>query len=147
VGNLPSVGTFAEGMSSVQDSASFDAKTMIDGLKGFNGEPLSANVSRNPDMQWSIDPVHIDDQIRALHAVYAWVLTGSGPPVGCDEYRLLKDFQVYDDLFCLIAEYQDWFCVGCEKDAPKRGPFVAHHGEKYVWIPPQGLNSLLNFSA
>ena len=110
-GCLPSLGTVSDGITTVSDSGTFDAKTGLDGFKGFTGETLSLTASRAPDETWTIDPVHMTTQIRAAKAAYQWVLFGGFPDPDQSLTTTLKDFQVYE---ALVAIPRGWVHVGRE---------------------------------
>lgn len=145
-GNLPALGTATDGLSNVTDAVAFDAKTALDGLKGFTGEGLTANASRNPDLNWTIDPVHTADQLSALQGAFMWVLSGAAPPAGSAMEVLLKDFHVYNDLFCLTSAQPKWFHVGCRAHAPKSCPYIGRYGDVCVWVFDGGTSSLSEFT-
>jgi hypothetical protein len=149
-GNLPSLGSATDGQAFVIDSINLDAKTALISLKGFNGEALNGTASRSPQNNWTIDPVHIPEQIRALQAACFWVLTGNSPKNGTSydqtSYQFLQDFQVADELECLVDNQPGWFCVGCKDNAPKKCCYVGHHCNTYVWVTPDGLKGLSEFT-
>jgi hypothetical protein len=136
-GSLPSFATVTDGIAAVSDTAGFDAKTALDGFKGFTGEGLTGNASRSPDVQWTMDPVHTSQQRRAVKAALEIALFGclSDPN---DSY-LLKDFQVYEDLVRLP---RGWLCVGRECDVPHQCGYSANCCGTAVWIAPGGLRGL-----
>src|SRR4051794_33610277 len=65
-GTLPAFGTVTDGLANVTDAYSFDAKTALDGLKGFTGETLTESANRQPDLSWTMDPAHTSAQLQAL---------------------------------------------------------------------------------
>ena len=144
-GTLPGVGIVTDGTVTLTDQANIDVKTALDGLKGFTGEAISGGASRSPNLQWTIDTAHIPDQIRAVQAACVWALSGN-PPNDKDVAKLLKLFQVYDDLVCLNVQYPGWFCTGCKADVPKHCCYVAQYCDHYFWVAPGGLKGLSEFT-
>ena len=140
-GSLPSLATISDGLATVADSGGFDAKTGIDGFKGFTGEALNATGSRSPEGQWTIDPVHTPSQIRAIKAAYEWVLFGrfSDPSI----VPTLKDFQVYDDLVAIPC---GWVRVSREGDAPKSCECVGHYYDTCAWVSRNEMQKLSEFT-
>jgi hypothetical protein len=145
-GNLPSMGTMTDGQTTISDSLSFDAKTALDAVKGFTGETLNGSASRNPSLQWTIDPVHTPEQLRAAQAACRWVVTQTPPLADSYARQLLRDFGVEQDLWCLMCEFPGWLCVGCKKDAPRGCTFVGWHGDTYVWVDPAAVKALSEFT-
>ena len=39
-----------------------------------------------------------------------------------------------------------WFHVGRKKDVPRDACFVGHHGDRYVWVGPEGREALTEFT-
>jgi hypothetical protein len=39
-----------------------------------------------------------------------------------------------------------WFGVGCKADVPKGACFVGHHGDRYVWVMPNHVDDLSQFT-
>jgi hypothetical protein len=144
-GNLPGLGIVTDGQITVTDSASFDARTALDGLKGFTSEMLNAMGTRSPNLQWTIDTTSTEDQVVVAWAACLWVITGV-PPRNPDAITKLKYFQVYDDLVCLTTQYPGWICTGCESDVPKKCCHVAHHCGHYCWVARGGLRGLSEFT-
>jgi hypothetical protein len=46
----------------------------------------------------------------------------------------------------LSAIQPGWFCVGCRRDVPKCASYVSHTGDVYVWVNPDGLEALTQFT-
>jgi hypothetical protein len=144
-GDLPGLGTVTDGTAAVTDQANLDLKTALDGVTGFTGETVSGGVTRSPNLQWTIDTAYNPDQINAARAACRWVLTGEYPQ-DIDVVRLLKLFQVHDDLVCLNAHYPGWFCTGCRSDVPKSACYVAQYCGKYLWVTAEGIKGLSEFT-
>lgn len=144
-GNLPSLGTVTDGQATVTDSASVDLKTAIDGLKGFTQESITGTASRSPNLQWTIDTANTPEQIKAVRIACNWVLTGVEPHDENDK-RLLRLFQVYDDLACLNSNHAVWFCTGCKRDVPRNCCCIAQYCGSYFWVNAEGLAGLTEFT-
>ena len=39
-----------------------------------------------------------------------------------------------------------WYGVGCRRDVPKEARYVAHDGDRYVWVCPSGVSGLTEFT-
>jgi len=39
-----------------------------------------------------------------------------------------------------------WFHVGCRREVPHNACYVGHHGDRYVWVEPDGRESLSQFT-
>ena len=144
-GNLPAIGTVTDGSVSVSDKATIDIKTALDGIKGFTSETISGGASRSPSLAWTLDTASTADQVRAAQTACMWALTGC-PPQDSQSIDLLKKFQVYEDLVCLNANYQGWFCTGCKSNVPRNCLYVSQQGDRSFWVPQGGLQALSEFT-
>jgi hypothetical protein len=144
-GELPGLGIVTDGTVNLNDTVNIDVKTALDGLKGFTSEALTGGVTRSPQQQWTIDTAFIPEQILVARAACEWIMIGSPPQ---DKYiiKLLKQFQVYNDMVCLVSRYPGWLCGGCKKDCAKERCFVAECCGGYVWVVPNGLKGLSEFT-
>ncbi len=55
------------------------------------------------------------------------------------------------DVATIVAELEagvptGWFYLGCKKDVPKNACFVGHYCDRYVWVMPDGVESLSQFT-
>jgi hypothetical protein len=87
----------------VADAISMDARTALASPKSA-ATSINSNISRAPNLQWTMDPVHTPDQVRALQLAYHCVLTGIMFSKESTEGQLLRDFNAYDDLQCLLTQ-------------------------------------------
>jgi hypothetical protein len=152
-GALPSFSIIGAGGVSVADMAKVDSTTVWDGaLRGFNSEALTLGASRSPDQSWTLDPVASQPQLEALRCACLWVLCGPPDPAS-DCMALLGPpvpgviagyhFDVADQLGRIPP---GWLRTGCRRDVPTDACYVGHHGERYVWVMPDGLVGLSEFT-
>jgi len=77
------------------------------------------------------------DKLRAIRSAYQLTTRGeTTDPVG---YALLNSF-LGPDYMPLIQV--GWYGVGCKRDVPACACYVAHCGDRYVWVTSDGLDGL-----
>lgn len=136
---LPAFAVTADGSVQLIDIGTLDAKSLWGHMfRGFISETLTGTASRNPQQQWTLDPVADEPKIKAQWYALLWVLRGPPPP--CSEFAdLLRKFQVDGELAKLPA---GWLHIGCCKDVPKNACYHAHCHGTYVWVAPDGMAAL-----
>ncbi len=136
---LPSFAVIADGVAQLVDTGSADAKTIWGhAFKGFISETLTGTVSRNPQPQWTLDPVADEPLIKAQWCALLWGIYGPPPP-DSEWADVLRKYQVDGEL----AKLQPgWLHVGCCKDVPKNACYQAHCHKTYVWVTPDGMAGL-----
>jgi hypothetical protein len=150
---LPSYAQIAWGVTRVQDQEMLNPTTTWSrAAHGFAMQSLAVMGSRSPQEQWNVDPVADETQLRAMRCACRWVIYG--PEHACDECSgILADpekdpspgphFGVADRLARLPA---GWLHVGHWRDLPAEACYVAHCGDTWVWVMPDGLEGLANFT-
>jgi hypothetical protein len=141
-GALPSFGIISDGMTTVSDSAKFDASTAWSAKATQFKEALSAGVSRQPALQWTVDPTKDPNYIRAVHAACLAAIYGLPDPES-DDQKLLVMFDVWDKLSAIEP---GWLHVSCGNDARHRACYASHYCNACVWVGPEGLRGLSEFT-
>lgn len=112
------------------------------GAGGSNSQTLGLTGQRNRLGNWSIDPLHDPERLKAMQCVYQAVL-GAVPP-GCNDCaETIRHFQLDDDLAKMPA---GWFRAGGKRDVPKGACYVGCYCDTYVWVTPDGVDGLTRLS-
>jgi hypothetical protein len=152
-GSLPSFFLVTAGTTRIVDTGAMTSTTLWERLvQGFASESAGATVSRAPSENWTLIPAADSQQLEALRCACQWVLYG--PEQACNscpgllaspEKNPSKDphFGVEDRLKRLPA---GWLHVGRKADVPLCACCTGHSGDTWVWVTPEGLEGLADFS-
>ena len=133
---LPHFSVIGTGGTQVTDIANsnlglaWDARSFIGSTLGFGGE-------REMEDGWTLAPVVNPDKLRAIRCAYQ--LTTRGETTDQAGYALLKRF-LTPDYMAMIEP--GWYRAGCKQDVPKHACYIAHCGDRYVWVTADGLEGL-----
>jgi len=158
---LPAFSLADSGSANVQDMVQFDPKTVWN-LTGFFQQFLSVLGKHSPELSWTFDPVTDPIQLTALHYACQWAVRG-GPEPGLP-YEMLRGSR-YDDVFPdpthpnpyalwphfdvawrLERHPNLWVHHGCRKDVDSRACYTAKCCDTYVWVNPEDLSALTDFT-
>jgi hypothetical protein len=149
---LPSYASIYSGSASVQDTGQLVSTTTVP-YYTVGSEMLNPSVSRQITENWVLDPLLDPERMEAIRAACQWVLGGPGS-VTPESMSLLirpsqaprgpeRHFGVADDLARLPV---GWFGWGSHKDAPKCALYKGHSGGTWVWVTPEGMKGLADFT-
>jgi hypothetical protein len=165
---LPSFSSIYAGTADVSDSiAGSPAATFTRiALKPFGTTtvfgPVSAdaNFSRTVKENWTLDPVVVPEKLRAMRCACWWVLCG--PEKGDSDFNVhLGKYHPADPkagfrgdpagFYFDVAERlgkiePGWLHIGCRREVPKAACYHAHCGKTYVWVMPDGIAGLSDFT-
>jgi hypothetical protein len=164
-GNLPSFAVVSTGAANVSNTLSGDANTVInESVNGFSSEAFNAFGNHNPELQWTIAPVVGEPNLEALKYACLWVLCGR-PDQGSPAMELLRAPSREDVYGCPtgdepprpagfhfdVAQRLDnlrgkWLGVGTRWQVPHCACYTAHCCDTYVWVMPDGLPALSEFT-
>lgn len=142
---------------------------------GFASEAASPQLTRNLTQNWSLDPIVAPEKIEAMRCARLWVLQAPStvyamPCRGennqhCDVHSIQVALQCSACAGLLASPKQDhtpgrhfdvadrlsglptgWLHVGAFKDVPLGAAYKAHHGCIWVWVTPDGLEGLSQFT-
>jgi hypothetical protein len=107
---------------------------------------INPSASRTLTENWSMAPVTDIDNLRRIRCAMQLLVLGRETSNCEDCNDLLARFYrgEIDRMECLIT--RGWYCTGRKKDVPRDACYVAHHGDVYVWVMPQGLEGLTRFT-
>jgi hypothetical protein len=149
---LPSYASIYSGSASVQDTGQliFDSGVPYYSV-GF--DKVNPSFQRQITQLWTLDPLLDPERMEAIRAACQWAIRGPGG-VHKDSMSLLiraeqapagpeRHFGVADDLARLPA---GWLKVGRHRDIPSCAVYKAHRGDTWVWVTPEGMASLSQFT-
>ncbi len=156
-GRLPAFSLISQGGAAVSDTGSIDSNTTwySRAVNGFSTEVATAVGKRNPDLNWTLAPVASQPQLEAIKCAYEWVVCGMPDPASecmslLREADLTKpnDYEKYHfDVANQLRQLPShWYHVGYRKDVPANACYVGHYGSKYVWVTPDGMLGLSEFT-
>ena len=156
---LPAYSSIFAGTAQVVDTEQVSSATLWVGKSvmgtaraGFLSETGTPQLSRSVSENWSLDPLIAPEKIEALRCACRWVLYG--PQEACASCPGLlespdeaptpgRHFGVADRLAQLPP---GWLHVGGLKDVPLAAPYKAHCDDAWVWVLPDGLEGLADFT-
>lgn len=154
---MPSLAVFNAGTVTVADQKTLNinatgAPTISNAQQAGSGLPIlsllvNPSVSRTLTENWSMTPVTDIDNLRRIRCALQLLVLRGRQTTDCEDCndQLRKFYRGEIDRFeCLIPF--GWYCTGRKKDVPKDAPYVAHYGDVYVWVLPQGLEGLTRFT-
>jgi hypothetical protein len=159
-GNLPSYTLNAGGVANVSAMVSLDESTQwTRAVNGFAQQMLNLTGKHSPDLSWQLNPVAEQPLLEGAWYACQWALEGPFAP-GTKQFELLR-YPNYDDIvacshtvprqyhLAVLDEYCQipcgWLGVG-KHCAPHGACYQAHCGETFVWVMPENLPSLSEFT-
>jgi hypothetical protein len=152
-GSLISFSIVAGGVAKLTDTVQGQTTTVWDhAVHGFSKETLTGVAKRSPDLQWTLAPVASKPQLEAIRYACLWQLYGP-PPDDSEAMSLLRApmYGEYNGYHVGAADQlrripPGWLHVGSKKDVPRCACYSAHSGHTYVWVTPDGMSSLSEFT-
>jgi hypothetical protein len=164
-GSLPSYALLSNGAAMVQDTGVANAATTwaLAPKALFKSEVLGFTAAHAPQAQWTVDPVTDYTQLEALRAACQWVLEGQ-------DLSVLPSISILADPVCsrwatattdpagqtppphfgvdrrLQRLPQQWLGRGRAGDVPKDACYSEECGQVAVWVMPEGLTGLAEFT-
>src|SRR4051794_30402342 len=154
---MPSFAVFNAGTVTVSDQKTANVNatgvpTISNAQQAGSGLPilsllLNPSVSRTLTENWSMAPVTDIDNLRRIRCALQLLVLRGQTTTDCDDCdRQIERFYLgeMDRGECLIP--MGWYCSGRKHDVPKDACYVAHYGDVYAWVMPQGLEGLTRFT-
>lgn len=150
---LPPYTLISDGTAQVTDTATLTSQTLWNRtVNSFSTETLMAQWLRNPQPNWTVDPVANHDQLEAIRCACQWVL--SGREIACNGCGSLLASPAQDsspgphfDVAWRLERLPPcWLHVGGLKDVPAHACYKAHCGHTWVWVMPGDLEGLSQFT-
>jgi hypothetical protein len=148
---LPSYATIFTGSAAVQDTGQLASTTTWPYSVG--SEALNPSLTRQITQNWTLDPLLDPERMEAIRAACQWVL-GGPERLSRDSMSLLirpdqapqgpdRHFGVADQLGQLPP---GWLGVGKRSEVPACALYRAHCGDTWVWVTPDGMKGLADFT-
>lgn len=138
---LPFFSVIGAGATQVTDTVRSTSRTNWNPV-GFALESLFFHVNRTLQENWTLDPVREPRKLEAIRCAVQIVL--GGPDAPCPECNdVLTTFRVADRLAKIPP---GWLHVGKKCDVPKEACYKSHHHGVYVWVLPDGMEALSQFT-
>jgi hypothetical protein len=154
---MPSVAVFNAGTVTVADQKTANvnatgAPTISNAQQAGSGLPilsllLNPSFSRTLTENWSMAPVTDIDNLRRIRCALQLLVLGGRETTGCEDcsHQLARFYLgERERADCVIPT--GWYCVGRKHDVPRDACYVAHYGDVYTWVMPQGLEGLTLFT-
>jgi hypothetical protein len=154
---MPSIAVFNAGTVTVADQKTANvnatgAPTLSNAQQAGSGLPilsllLNPSFSRTLTENWSMAPVTDVDNLRRIRCALQLLVLRGRETTDCEDCdnQLTRFYQGEQErMECVIP--MGWYCVGRKHDVPKDACYVAHYGDVYVWVMPQGLEGLTLFT-
>jgi len=150
---LPSLCLQSSGGTRLTDMESASATTTWNRMVGsFAMQTLGVTLNRSPQEQWTVVPVADYSQMEALRCACLWML--GGPEAIRTSFDGILDSPVANRSpgphFGVAKRLADippgWLCCGGIKDVPACAAYSAHCGRTWVWVMPDGLGGLSQFT-
>jgi hypothetical protein len=151
--SLPSLCIQSAGATRLTDMESATATTTWSRMVGsFAMQTLGVTLSRSPQEGWTLVPVADYSQMEALRCACLWMLRGPDAPR--TSYDGILDSPVtnhspgphFGVANRLAKIPTSWLYCGRLKDVPKRTAYSAHCGQTWVWVMPEGMEALSEFT-
>jgi hypothetical protein len=156
---LPSYSSIYAGTTDVSDTIQLSSQSVLSCTLAAAGrsvtvlatETLDVPSSRTIKENWTLDPVIVPEKLVAMRCACRWVLFGPGHLCeGCAGLRKYQPgdppnyyFDVADKLAGLPS---DWLHVGKCGDVPRNACYQANCHGTYVWVTPDGMEGLSQFT-
>ncbi len=148
---LPSFVSIYSGTVSVQDTGTAISSVTWPYSAGMTS--VNPSFNRQIAQNWVLDPTIIPEKLEAIRAALQWAIGGPNH-VNPDSMTLLlapkqvkadtqRHFGVSEKLERLPTS---WLCIGCLKDVPACARYKGHSGDVWVWVTPEGMRGLAEFT-
>jgi hypothetical protein len=154
---VPSFSVATAGTVSVTDQAGVGVSptyspTLTFAQQGGGALPILSLLfpitgQRSISENWSLTPVTDADNLRRLRCAYRLLVQGKAAPNYAFCEQQVKEFFTGEEAD--LADYfppRGWYKVGRKHDVPGNACCVGSHDSTYVWVMPEGMNSLTVFA-
>jgi hypothetical protein len=146
--SLPYLSVTGTGLTNITDSLNAGSSFNWDKLSnvgritsGFvfdKGGATFGGTSTSSE-QWTSGSILNPDQLLYMRCIYQ--STVGAASCGCDCEKKVRAYFQREPCY-LEAMHPGWFCVGKMRDVPKEAAYVGRHKDTFVWVMPEGVDSL-----
>jgi hypothetical protein len=148
---LPSYSSIFSGTVSVQDQGQL--LSTITWPFSAGSQVVDPSFNRQISQNWTLDPIMIPEKLEAIRAACQWAV-GGRDSVYEDSWDLLigpeeakpgigRHFGVKKKLEKLP---DGWLRIGSRRDVPACACYRAHCGRAWVWVMPEDMKALADFT-
>jgi hypothetical protein len=154
---LPAYSSIFAGLAQITDTGQLTSTTNWQhvigmGANGFASEAANPQLTRQVLQNWSLDPVAAPEKLEAIRCCCRWAIWG--PDHACDDCPGIlaspeqapwpgRHFGVADRLARLP---EGWLHVGRNWEIPRSACFKGRCGDTSVWVMPEGMEGLADFT-
>jgi hypothetical protein len=149
---LPSYATIYSGSATVQDQGQIILNSTVP-YYSVGSDVVNPSFQRQITQLWTLDPLLDPERMEAIRAACQWAIWGPNR-VYKDSMSLLigpqqappgpdRHFGVAEELAHLPP---GWLKVGRHRDIPACAVYKAHRGGTWVWVTPEGMKGLADFT-
>ncbi len=150
-GAMANFSVTGSGLAQVTDSGSPTAVVQPNFIalseSALTGGMYGGTMSRQVSEQWEIAPITDPDKLKALSCLYRLLLNPDLPEKA--DCIILFDSLLGKGKINPEAEGdipRGWFGIGRKHDVPRNACYVANHRNTYVWVCPEGVFGLSQFT-
>jgi hypothetical protein len=149
---LPSYATIYSGSATVQDQGQAILNSTVP-YYSVGSDVINPSFQRQITQVWTLDPLLDPERMEAIRAACQWAIAGPG---GVYEHSMSllirpdqapagpeRHFGVAEELARLP---NDWLKVGQHREIPACAVYKAHRHGTWVWVTPEGMNGLAEFT-
>jgi hypothetical protein len=153
---LPFYASIYAGTCQIQDTMSLGETTLwqhAKGLNGFGSQTANPQLQRQIGQNWTLDPMVDPERLEAMRFACWWVIFGpqsvgqAGSCLLCRPDQVPcepgRHFGVFDQLAGLPV---GWLQISHNQKPPQCAAYKVKHGKTWVWVPPDGIRGLADFS-
>jgi hypothetical protein len=160
-GVLPSYTVTSSGSTNVTSSVSMQATTSwTRAAHNFASQLMNITGKHIPQLAWTLDPVADPTLLEGAWYACHWAIFGP-LPLGDPGYELLRQPKISDIVDCgtetkrsyHLGVFNDqhpipvgWLGIGPHRCVPHGACYTAHCGDTYVWVMPDQLYHLSEFT-
>jgi hypothetical protein len=150
---LPNYTSIFSGTIFVQDMGQIASTTTWPWAPLVGSQGTNPSVNRQISQNWTLDPIMVPEKLEAIRAACQWAIGGKDY-VSAESRSLLdrpqdcapgseRHFGVTDKLAELPPV---WLGVGTSNEVPKCARYKARCGQTWVWVTPEGMKGLADFT-
>ncbi len=143
-GSMPYLSRMFNGTASSTDKASGVANLMATARKYTSVTYGLSSIERDVQANIGLAPIDDPDRLVAMQAAYTLVAA----PNAANRFAVencLKRYLLGKDP-CVEVIPRGWLHIGSKHDVPHCAAAVANYGKAYVWVMPENLASLTQFT-
>jgi hypothetical protein len=143
-GSMPYFAGVGGGVADIKDRASIGNTIgiqWVSSLFNYGVDNVSFGASRQRNENWSLAPVYQAPKLSDMRFMYASLVTGACQDESHAEY-LQSAYHINPSVYLAPC----WWGAGKLRNIPHNASYVGHYRGVYVWVMPEHVEELTNFS-